>query len=255
MASAADDAGVLIDVRNVTIGFGGPPVLLDVSFSIRGGDFLALIGPNGSGKTTLVKVILGLLRPDRGEVTILGEPAGRFKDRQKIGYVPQKATNIDPIFPASVREVVAMAVLSHRKTLRMTKKQGEAAIARALRQVGMEEFGRAPVASLSGGQQQRVFIARALVTRPEILFLDEPTTGVDAPTQDRFYGILDALNKKDGMTIVLVTHDIGIVDRHISQVACLNQRLVYHGTHDEFCRRGVLEGMLSGGHHLISHGH
>jgi zinc transport system ATP-binding protein len=255
MVSAAADEGILVDVRGVTFGFGGPPVLLDVSFAIRRGDFLALIGPNGSGKTTLVKIILGLLRPDRGEVTIMGEPAARFKVRQKIGYVPQKATNIDPIFPASVREVVAMAVLSHRKTLGMTKKKSETAIAGALRQVGMEDFGRAPVASLSGGQQQRVFIARALVTRPEILFLDEPTTGVDAPTQDRFYGMLDDLNKKEGMTIVLVTHDIGIVDRHISQVACLNQRLVYHGTHDEFCRRGVLENMLSGGHHLVSHEH
>jgi zinc transport system ATP-binding protein len=255
MASAADDAGVLVDVRNVTFGYGGHPVLVDVSFPIRRGDFLALIGPNGSGKTTLVKIILGLLRPDRGEVTILGEPALRFKDRQKIGYVPQKATNIDPVFPASVREVVAMAVLSHRKTLGMTKRRGEAAIVGALRQVGMEDFGRAPVAGLSGGQQQRVFIARALVTGPEILFLDEPTTGVDAPTQDRFYGILDALNKKENLTIVLVTHDIGIVDRHIRQVACLNQRLVYHGTHNEFCRRAVLEGMLSSGHHLISHQH
>jgi len=255
MALAVADAGILIDVRNVTFGFGGSPALLDVSFSIRRGDFLALIGPNGSGKTTLVKVILGLLRPDRGEVTIMGEPAAHFKVRQKIGYVPQKATNIDPIFPASVREVVAMAVLSHRKALGMTKKQSEAAIGRALHQVGMEDFGQAPVSSLSGGQQQRVFIARALVTRPEILFLDEPTTGVDASTRDRFYDMLDSLNKKEDLTIVLVTHDIGIVDRHIKQVACLNQRLVYHGTHSEFCRRAVLENLLAGGHHLISHGH
>ena len=255
MVSTAADPEVLIDVRNVTFGFAGAPVLLDVSFPIRRGDFLALIGPNGSGKTTLVKVILGLLKPERGEVTIMGEPAARFKDRQRIGYVPQKATNIDPIFPASVREVVAMAVLSHKRTLGLTKKQADAAIVRALRQVDMEDFGREPIASLSGGQQQRVFIARALVTRPEILLLDEPTTGVDAPTQDRFYGILDSLNKKEGMTIVLVSHDIGIVDKHIKQVACLNQRLVYHGTHDEFCGRGVVEGLLAGGHHLISHGH
>ena len=255
MGSAAADPEVLIDVRNVTYGFGGSPVLLDVTFPVRRGDFLALIGPNGSGKTTLVKVMLGLLRPERGEVTIMGEPAARFRERQRIGYVPQKATNIDPISPASVREVVAMAVLSHRKTLGLTKKRADAAIVQALRQVDMEDCGREPIASLSGGQQQRVFIARALVTRPEILLLDEPTTGVDAPTQDKFYGILDSLNTKEGMTIVLVSHDIGIVDRHISQVACLNQRLVYHGTHEEFCRGGALEGLLAGGHHLISHGH
>jgi len=255
MDSAAADREVLIDVRDVTFGFGGAPVLVDVRFAIRRGDFLALIGPNGSGKTTLIKVILGLLRPERGEVTILGEPAPRFRLRQKIGYVPQKATNIDPIFPASVREVVAMAVQSHRRTLGLTKRQAEAAIVKALGQVGMTESEREPIASLSGGQQQRVFIARALVTDPEILILDEPTTGVDAPTQDRFYEMLDSLNKKEGMTIVLVTHDIGIVNRHISQVACLNQRLVYHGTHAEFCQRDAVEEMLAGGHHLVSHGH
>lgn len=255
MDSAAADRDLLIDVRGVSFGFGGPPVLSDIDLPIRRGDFLAIIGPNGSGKTTLVRIILGLLRPDRGEVSLLGDPPARFRERHRIGYVPQKATNIDPIFPASVREVVAMAVLSHRRALGLTRKEAETAIGRALRQVDMAGLAKAPIGELSGGQQQRVLIARALVSRPEVLFLDEPTTGVDARTRDLFYAMLDHLNTEEGLTIVLVTHDFGIVDRHVSQVACLDQRLVYHGSHAEFCRSGALREMLAGGHHLVAHGH
>lgn len=254
MDSAAADDRELITVRNVDFSYDGGRVLSDISLSICRGDFLAIIGPNGSGKTTLIKIILGLLKPAQGEILLMGEPVSRFKNWQKIGYIPQKATHIDPFFPASVREVVAMALFSNRKTLGLSRKKGEAAIGDALRHVGMEAFKSSPVGSLSGGQQQRVFIARALVTSPEILFLDEPTTGVDAETQDRFYGMLDRLNKKEGMTIVLITHDIGIVNKHITQVACLNQKLVYHGSHEDFCRSDAFKAMLSGGH-LVSHEH
>ena len=254
MDSAAADYGELIAVRNVSFGYDGGRVLVDVSFSICRGDFLAIIGPNGSGKTTLIKIILGLLKPVQGEIALMGEPVSRFRNWQKIGYIPQKATHIDPFFPASVREVVAMALLSNLRTLGLSRKRGEAAIDDALRQVGMAAFKASPIGSLSGGQQQRVFIARALVTSPEVLFLDEPTTGVDAETQDRFYGMLDELNKKEGMTIVLITHDIGIINKHITRVACLNQRLVYHGSHEEFCRSDAFKAMLSGGH-LVSHEH
>ena len=254
MDSAAADNGELIAVRNVSFGYDGGRVLLDISFSICRGDFLAIIGPNGSGKTTLIKIILGLLKPGQGEILLMGEPVSKFRNWQKIGYIPQKATHIDPFFPASVREVVAMALLSNRKTLGLSRKQAETAIDDALRHVGMEAFKAYPVGSLSGGQQQRVFIARALVTSPEVLFLDEPTTGVDAETQDHFYGMLDRLNKKEGMTIILITHDIGIVNKHITRVACLNQRLVYHGSHEDFCRSDAFKAMLSGGH-LVSHEH
>lgn len=253
MGSPGVEPNELIRVEGISLSFAGIPVLTDITMSIFMGDFLAILGPNGSGKTTLLRVILGLLKPDRGKVFILDRPAGEFAEREMIGYVPQQATHFDPFFPASVREVVAMALRSGRR--RMSRGDEDEAILHALEIVDMTDFRNRRIGRLSGGQQQRVFIARAIVQKPRILFLDEPTTGVDAETQDRFYDLLAALNTQEKITIVLVTHDIGIVNKHITRVACLNQRLVYHGTHDHFCATGGLKDLLAGGHHLVSHRH
>jgi zinc transport system ATP-binding protein len=245
----------LVDLRGVTFSYDGAPVLIDVDLTIAEGDFLAIIGPNGSGKTTLVKIILGLLRPSSGEVEIMGKRPAEFSDWRKVGYVPQKATHIDPFFPASVEEVVGMALLPRRRQGRASSREGRAKIRKALEIVGMAAFSKEPIGRLSGGQQQRVFIARALVSSPRILFLDEPTTGVDAETQTSFYDMLDSLNKRENLTIVLVTHDVGIVNKHVNRVACLNQRLVYHGDHAGFCRSDVFRDMIDHGDHVISHEH
>ncbi|RPJ01617.1 MAG: ABC transporter ATP-binding protein [Candidatus Aminicenantes bacterium] len=245
----------LVTLRNVSFAYDGTPVLVDVDLTIDEGDFLAVIGPNGSGKTTLVKIILGLLPPSSGEVEIFGKRPAELGDWQKVGYVPQKATHIDPFFPASVEEVVGMALMSGRRPGSLSGREARAKVRRALEVVGMAESGKEPIGRLSGGQQQRVFIARALVTSPRILFLDEPTTGVDAETQTAFYDLLDRLNRSEGLTIVLVTHDIGIVNKHVNRVACLNQRLVYHGDHAAFCRSEAFRDMIGHGNHLISHEH
>jgi zinc transport system ATP-binding protein len=254
MDLTANNSKTFIDVKDISFNYGSVKVLQDVTFPIQRGDFLAIIGPNGSGKTTLIKIILGLLKPSKGKIQILGKPAEEFDDWHKIGYVAQQATHIDPFFPASVREVVAMEFLAKKKFPRLTKREEELCIEKALKQVGMEYFKNWRIGSLSGGQQQRVFIARAIVNDPHILFLDEPTTGVDSETQEHFYDMLDTLNKKEGITIVLITHDTGIVNKHVNQVACLNQQVAYHGTHAEFCRSGTFKDMLAG-HHLISHRH
>jgi zinc transport system ATP-binding protein len=244
----------LVVLRGVSFSYDGFPVLTDIDLAIKEGDFLAIIGPNGSGKTTLVKIILGLLPPSAGSVELLGAPPGELGERSRIGYVPQKATNIDPYFPASVEEVVGMALLAGRPRV-APGRDGRGRIRKALEAVGMAEFGRWPIGRLSGGQQQRVFIARALVTSPRILFLDEPTTGVDAETQTSFYDMLDRLNRQEKLTIVLITHDIGIVNKHVTSVACLNERLAYHGSHAEFCRSEVFRAMVERGDHVISHEH
>ncbi|NIM90065.1 MAG: ATP-binding cassette domain-containing protein [Candidatus Aminicenantes bacterium] len=256
MDSTADEDKILISVKNIHFRYEYTPVLIDVSFTIHSGDFLAIIGPNGSGKTTLLKIILRLLKPSLGKVRIMGKPAEEFEDWPAIGYVPQKATHVDPLFPVSVKEVVAMGLFSSKRiSLPVNRKEESAAVQNALCQVGLSSFRNRRIGKLSAGQQQRVFIARAIVNRPRILFLDEPTTGVDAETQERFYDMLDQLNKKEGITIALITHDIGIINKHVTKVACLNQKLVYHGTHEDFCRSEAFKEMLTAGHHLISHRH
>jgi zinc transport system ATP-binding protein len=254
MDSVAADQKILIAIQNVTYSYGYGDVLKGVSFPINQGDFLAIIGPNGSGKTTLLKIILGLLKPRSGEVRIMGKLVEEFADWEKIGYVPQKATHIDSLFPVSVKEVVAMGITSSSKFPRRRKGE-ESCISRFLQQVGMEEHKNRRIGNLSAGQQQRVFIARALANHPKLLMLDEPTTGVDARTQEHFYDMLHRLNREEGITIVLITHEVGIINKHVAQVACLNQTLVYHGSHDEFCRSEEFKRMLADGHHLVSHHH
>jgi len=254
MDSPAENSPELVRVEGVSLSWSGAPVLSDVSLVISEGDFLAILGPNGSGKTTLLRVILGLVKPDRGRVWLLGRPVEEFAERDLIGYIPQNATHFDPAFPASVKEVVGMALRSSRR--RMRRSDEDAAIRKALETVGLTDFADRRIGRLSGGQQQRVFIARAIVRKPKILFLDEPTAGVDAETQDRFYDLLSELNTVGKITIVLVTHDIGVVNKHITQVACLNQKLFYHGSHDQFCSAGPLVDLPAGEHHhLVVHRH
>ncbi|UCE40034.1 MAG: metal ABC transporter ATP-binding protein [Candidatus Aminicenantes bacterium] len=254
MDSVAAEREILIAIQNVTYSYGYGDVLKDISFPINQEDFLAIIGPNGSGKTTLLKIILGLLKPRLGKVKIMGKTVEEFADWKKIGYIPQQATHIDSLFPVSVKEVVAMGIPSSRWFLRRTREE-EGRISRSLQQVGMEKYNNRRIGNLSAGQQQRVFIARALANHPKILMLDEPTTGVDAQTQGHFFEMLHRLNREEGITIVLITHEVGIINKHVAQVACLNQTLVYHGSHDEFCRSDEFKRMLADGHHLVSHHH
>ncbi len=246
---------VLISVENLSFTLQGREVLRNISFSICAGDFLALMGPNGSGKTTLIRLILGILKPSGGRVILMGKEGDQFTQWDRIGYVPQKATHLDPYFPASVREVVAMGLLSRKRFPRFLTHGDEASIDQALNQVGMADLKNRRIGELSGGQQQRVFIARAILNQPEILFLDEPTAGIDAETQGRFYDMLDELNHQRGITIVLITHDSAIITRHVNKVACLGRSLFFHGSHEEFCGSSVAEEMLHGEHHLICHRH
>jgi len=246
---------VQIAVRNIDFSYGTDLVLEDISFDVLKGDFLALIGPNGSGKTTLIKILLGILTPDKGHVELMGQEAGSFSKWNSIGYIPQKATDMDPLFPASVREVVAMGLLSSMQFPRFMKKDSDRPITEALSLVGMEDYGSRRIGTLSGGQQQRVFIARALASSPSVLILDEPTAGVDATTQNQFYEMLDHINSERQITLVLVTHDIGVVTKHVTKVACLNQRLVYHGDHEEFCNSVQAQNMFGPEAHIICHKH
>lgn len=234
----------LVELEGVSFSYGAVPALAGVDLTVRRGDFLALIGPNGSGKSTLVRIMLGLLHPSAGVVRLFGEEVRSFRRWEGVGYIPQRAA-ADPAFPASVREVVGMG------------KRGRAdrgAIDRALALTGMEGYSGRRIGTLSGGQQQRVFIARALASSPALLVLDEPTAGIDAASQKQFYDLLDRLNRDHGITMVLVTHDIGVITRHVKQVACLNQTLVFHGDHDQFCGHHELRALMGDGH-IVAHRH
>lgn len=245
----------IIKLTGVNFGYGRNHVLIDIDMAVEEGDFLAVIGPNGSGKTTLIKLMAGLLEPRTGRIDLFGRPRSEFKGWSLIGYVPQNSTRIDPLFPASAEEVVAMAFGAGKREMKARGLKMGNSVDQALRAVGMEAMRRIPVSRLSGGQQQRIFIARALVTEPRVLILDEPTTGIDAEAQANFYDMLHSLNEQRGLTIVLVTHEIGVVNRHVNRVACLNQRLIYHGRHEDFCSSDVFRDIISRGDHIIGHRH
>jgi zinc transport system ATP-binding protein len=245
----------IVRVKDVTFAYDDIPAIEDINLTIFRGDFLAVIGPNGSGKTTLLKIIVGLLKPQKGQVYLFGNLVEEFRDWHKVAYIQQKATHFDPNFPISVEEVIEASLRSFKRAKEKSKKQLKKEIEEFLRLVGLEKEIKKPITRLSGGQQQRVLIARSLVTDPEILLLDEPTTGVDFLTQENFYDFLGQLNLDHKLTIVLITHDYGIVNRHVSKVACLNQKLIYHGEHLDFCQSAVVQQFLRGGHHLVSHRH
>ncbi len=238
----------VIEVRDVCFGIRGFSILDHVSLEVRKGDFYALIGPNGGGKTTLLKIILGLLEPSAGTVTVLGQSPGEARSR--IGYVPQFRT-FDFSYPITVREMVLSGRLPKNRFpwARFSPSDREAA-ERVLERLGIADLARRPVAALSGGEQQRAILARALVGDPEILILDEPTVYVDAPTEVQFYTLLEDL--KRSLTILLVSHDIGVISRYITRVACLNHRLYTHDSPE------ITEDMIEAAYQcpvdLIAHG-
>lgn len=215
-----------VQVDNVSFAYDAEPVLQDVTLHIPVHDYVGIVGPNGAGKTTLLKIILGLLKPTTGTANVSG----------RIGYVPQKATNFDPRFPATVFEVVVMGRYGLRGMLHRTTSEDRARARTALCQVDMEEYEQRLIGDLSGGQQQRVFIARALAGEPEIIFLDEPTTGVDQKTQDEFYELLRKLNEEQGLTLVLVTHDVHRVTKEAKYIICVDKKLICDTSPEEFLK-------------------
>ncbi|WP_342525412.1 metal ABC transporter ATP-binding protein [Chryseomicrobium sp. FSL W7-1435] len=218
-----------IEMKNVSFYYDKTEALQNVSLTINEGDFLAVIGPNGSGKSTLMKIILGLLRPMKGEVALFGKPVQEFKDRACIGYVSQKSTSFNSGFPATVFEVVRSGLAKKSGLFTRYPKNVADQIKEALISVGMQAYIDRPISALSGGQQQRVFIARALISKPKILLLDEPTVGIDQQNMQSFYRMLTHLNKHHGITIILITHDVDAVSNSISHVACLNRTIHFHG--------------------------
>lgn len=253
--STVPDSGIVADVAHVCVDYGRERVLDEVSLQIRSGDFLGIIGPNGSGKTALLRVMLGLVRPACGHVRLFGADVRDFREWHRIGYVPQKATAFDARFPASVLEVVLSGRSGRAGLGRRLGARDREAAEWALETVGMVPYRNRPVGRLSAGQQQRVFIARALANHPDLLLLDEPTVGVDVDAQEQFYSLLRRLNGDFRTTLVLVSHDIGVVAQEVTQLACLNRSLFFHGSPDEAIRSGALAQLYRAESLVVAHHH
>jgi zinc transport system ATP-binding protein len=213
-------------LENVYLYFNQSAVLEDVNLSVKEDSFLAIIGPNGGGKTTLLKVILGLVKPDKGSVTVFGKKP--MEGKKEIGYLPQyRPINLN--FPISVYDVVLEG--RYAGAFKPYKKEDYLAVDEALEIVEMLSYKNRQIGRLSGGQMQRIFLARAIARKPKLLLLDEPTASMDPDTQTKFYKML--LRLKEKMAVLFVTHDVGAVSTYFEQIACLNRRLFYHGPGDE----------------------
>jgi zinc transport system ATP-binding protein len=243
----------IVESRNLFVNYGALPVLADVCFTIRRGDYVGLVGPNGSGKSTLIKCILGLLRPAKGSVTLFGAEALAMRDRGKIGYLPQRIDFFNPRFPSTVTEIISQGLIANR---RAGKTADGTQIDSVLEQLEIGDIRNRLIGDLSGGQQQRVFIARALVNEPELLILDEPGSALDPETRGNFFALLRQLNENKGVTIIMVTHDIGGIGEYASKLLYLDKRVIFFGGFDEFCRsENMAQFFGSASQHIICHEH
>jgi zinc transport system ATP-binding protein len=240
----------IIQLESVCFSYTNEEVIKDVSVEIHKGDYVGIVGPNGGGKTTLLKLMLGLIKPNDGNVSLFGKEIAAFKDWSKIGYVPQKTT-VETNFPVSVEEVVAMGRYGRKGLFHFPNKADKEKTHQALKQVDMFEYKDRQISDLSGGQQQRVFIARALATEPEVIFLDEPTVGVDVKTQKQFYKLLRKLNKELSLTLVLISHELDVVAHEATELVYINRTLEYYGDPNEFLKGAYFHELIEKGglHH------
>jgi len=214
----------IFDVKNLSFEVRGQKILSNISFEVYNGEYIAIIGPNGGGKTTLIRLLLGLEKPSAGEIKIFGKKLANFKEWYKIGYVPQRASLVDENFPATVEDIVKMGRTARRGIFANFSKEDKEYVKDAMVKMDILHLKDKMVGTLSGGQRQRVMIARALASSPEILILDEPNTGVDVKSQHRFYTLLKKLNREDNITILFITHDIGVIADDIGRLFTINQK-------------------------------
>ena len=239
----------VIEIEDLDFRFdGGPKVLEDVTLQIEERDFVSIIGPNGGGKTTLIKLIVGLLSPSTGSIRVFN--TSPMKARPRIGYMPQHAM-MDPRFPVRALDVVMMGRLSPRRSFGAYSRTDRSAATEALTIVGLGDQGRRPFSNLSGGQRQRVLLARALVTDPELLVLDEPAAGLDQKVEQDFFDLLQELSQR--LTIILVSHDLGFVAGFVRTVVCVHRQVEVHPTSALDGR--VISEIYGGDVRMVRHDH
>ncbi len=247
----------LLSMENLVCSYEGHEVLTRITLEVAAGDYVGIVGPNGSGKSTLIRAILGLLAPDSGRVALFGVPVASFREWRRIGYLPQSMRHFNPAVPATVEEVIRLGLLPHKRFPRRVGGRSDTpAVERALEALGIGGIRHKLIGELSGGQQQRALLARAIVGRPELLILDEPTTALDPETRERFYTLLGELHRVEGTTIILVTHDTGSIGSMASRLIYVDRRIIFNGTLDDFCHSKEMTAFFGeASQHLICHRH
>lgn len=247
---------IIINAKNISVKYGLTEVIKDISFEIAKGDFVGLAGPNGAGKTTLVKALLGLLPISAGKVELFGQKKEEFNDWGKIGYLPQKFSSVNILFPATVEEVAGLGLLARKKLPRKITAEDKRRIAEILQELGISDLKNKMLAELSGGQQQKVFLARALISRPEILIFDEPSTALDPESRESFFKLLRKLNQDQGIAVILITHDTGYIGRYANKLLYIDKQVIYFGPFSDFCRSPRMNSYFGEyEQHIICHQH
>src|SRR5512133_1321820 len=233
----------LIEFKDVSFRYGTDPVLQHVSFTVSAGDYIGVIGPNGGGKTTLLNLMLGLLKPESGEIRVFGRKIHALRsERARIGYVPQRLSQLDANFPGTVEEIVGSGRTALNGFFHSFTAHDRAAVERAMKIADVAKFRDKLIGSLSGGERQRVMIARSLSGDPKVLILDEPTTGVDIGAQEQFYHFLGELNHAHGHTIIFVSHDIDIIANEVHSLLLLNKKIISYGAAKDLINKHYLDG-------------
>lgn len=232
------EKGPLLELDDICVRYGEMQVLDHVALRVEHGEFVGVVGPNGGGKSTLLKAALGLVPTTCGEARLFGTPVRRFRQFERIGYVPQHAIHVDARFPATAFEVALLGRVGRRGLLRRLSAEDRDATRQAMDEVGVAHLAERRIGALSGGERQRVFLAKALAAEPEALILDEPTTGVDPRAREEFYRLLDHLNHDHQMTIILVSHDTQALGLVVHRLVAVNHTVVFDGPPADFESKG-----------------
>jgi len=245
----------IVQVENLNYVVDGITILKDISFTINRGDYVAVVGPNGGGKSTLINTILGLNTDFSGQISIFGENITKFNSWNKIGFVPQRVIEFDSKFPITVYETVKLGRMRNFKKFWRDNRKDIEIVNRVMKSLKIIDLKDRLIGELSGGQKQRVMIARSLVSEPELLFLDEPNTGVDITTQREFYSILKDLNSNKGLTIVFITHDIGVIEDSINSLISINREMLKSDKPRTIFNCQVMREVYGIDSHLNDHNH
>lgn len=236
----------IVRVDDLTFRYNGLDVISNITFAVEPGSYLGIVGPNGSGKSTLVKNILGIVEPEQGRVELFGKPLRSFREWGKIGYLPQRLSALNAHFPGTVEEIVQMGL----------SKKDPVMLAQTLEKMAIGHLASRLIGELSYGEQQRAMLARALLRRPELLIFDEPTTALDPETREIFYSLTRTMCETDGTTIILVTHDIGVIGEYAQKLLYLDKKIIFLGTFRDFCSSPDMTGFFGpASQHLICHQH